>query len=395
VSAQRASLALHFPAGAASLRPRGRLLRHRVAYLFCWAACLVVLLPQAGRADALVTVAIPSDGPAAASGREIAAGATLAVEELNARGGVAGERIVLRTRDDGCFAGAAEAAAKDIAATQPALVIGHPCAGGAIAAARVYAASHLLFMATETRHPLLTDKRAGPTIFRLAGRDDAEGADAARHFMRHFAGRRIALVSDRTALARDLVERTRAALVAAGNNDVTILTIVSGEKDYGSLVARVRDWGCAAVMVAGFPLEAASILRQLRAAGLTAAFLGATAIGTSEFTSAAGHAADAAEVLVPSDPTRWSTAAPTVERLKAGGREPTPTLLRGYAAVVTWAEAAARAGTVAPEAVARALAEAPLPSPLGPLAFEAKGDAKLPSFDVLAWRGERWVYTSP
>ena len=72
-------------------------------------------------------------------------------------------------RDDNCAAKEAEEAARALIAQGVALVVGHPCAAAAIAAAKVYAPAGIVFLAPATRNPALTEPRAGPTIFRLGG----------------------------------------------------------------------------------------------------------------------------------------------------------------------------------------------------------------------------------
>ncbi len=352
----------------------------------------LVLASTMARADILVAVPVPASGPQAAIGQEIAAGVSAAVAEINARGGVLGESLAVRTSDDGCNGAPAATAAARIAGDKPALIVGHPCAGGAVAGAKVYGPAKLLFIATETRHAALTDKRAGPTIFRLSGRDDAQGAFAGQYLAQRFPGQRVAVVSDRTAYARSIVDRARVAMIAAGNPDVAMLTIVAGEKDYSALIARVRDWQCAAVLFAGFPVEAASIVRQMRAAGITVPFIGTDAVATEEFAAAAGDVAEGVQVLVPSasapDPTpptaTASAEAASVPRQLGAG-------LRARAAVEIWAAAAREASSAASEAIAAALAKAPHASALGPIAFDAKGDANIASYTVLTRRGDTWV----
>ena len=61
-------------------------------------------------------------------------------------------------------------------------------------------------------HPQLTAKRAGPTIFRLAGRDDRQGVAAAHLIARDFKGQKVALVQDRTLYARSIFDQAMAEL---------------------------------------------------------------------------------------------------------------------------------------------------------------------------------------
>lgn len=342
------------------------------------------------QADVVIAVAGPADGPRATVAAHIADAVAFAAREINARGGVAGQTLALRRIDDGCGSTTAAIAARTLVAERPALVIGHPCSGGAIAAARVYGPAHLLFIATETRHAGLTARRPGPTVFRLSGRDDDQGTLAGRHLARAYSGRRVAVVSDRTAYARAIVEKARAALIAGGA-EPAMATIVAGEKDYGALVARVRDWHCSAVLFAGFPVEAASVLRQLRAAGLAVAFMATDAVATPEFASAAGAAGDGARVLMPADPAHWPAASGLVARLSAAGLAADAAAVRATAAVELWASAVAAAGSLEPDAVAAILSKGEHATALGPVAFDAMGDASLAAYDVLVWRQSQWV----
>lgn len=354
------------------------------------ALVLAVYAADEARADAVIAVPYPFEGPHAVVGRRIALAVEQAARDLNARGGVTGEKVVVRRIDDGCNGAAAAAASTAVVAERPALIVGHPCAGGAIAAARVYSAVKLLFIATETRHKALTDSHAGPTILRLAGRDDAQGTFAGHYLAKSYPGRRIAVVSDRTAYARSISERAVKALAAAGAEPV-LLTIVAGEKDFGALVARIRDWQCAAILFAGFPIEAASILRQLRAAGLATPLLGTEVMANDDLAAAAGSAAELARALSPTDPARRIAASSGGEVSGRDSSIPDGATLRARAAVELWAAAAQEKSTLVPDAVAAALKTGAHESVLGRVAFNARGDAELPAYDVLEWRGSRWV----
>ncbi|MDH0865932.1 ABC transporter substrate-binding protein [Mitsuaria sp. GD03876] len=63
-------------------------------------AALCLALAQAAHADIVVGQVAPFSGPQAVTGKAIRAGARLWIDEVNARGGVRGQRIRLVTRDD-------------------------------------------------------------------------------------------------------------------------------------------------------------------------------------------------------------------------------------------------------------------------------------------------------
>ena len=253
----------------------------------------VALALAAGSADpaaaeVLIGVAGPSQGPSLATNSAITRGVAAAVDRINANGGIRGEPVVIAEADDDCTATAAEKAARDLVARGVKLVVGHPCTAAAIAAAKIYAEAGVVFIAPVTRHPALTSPRAGPTIFRLAGRDDTQGRKAGDYLASTFPGRPLALVADGSRMADDLVRGARAALKDAGRDDVLTAHIEGGEKDYTKLIAKLQAAGTAAVFFAGFPIEGGLLLRQMRAANLNAVFLGSDALANGQLAETAG-----------------------------------------------------------------------------------------------------------
>jgi branched-chain amino acid transport system substrate-binding protein len=302
--------------------------------------------------------------------------------------------LALEVADDGCDRTRAAAAAERLAARRPALVVGHSCSSAAIAAARVYAQAGLLMISSGARHPDLTSRRASPGIFRLAGREDAQGAAAAAFLREHANGGGVAIVHDRTAAARRLTQAALAALAEAGAPAPLVLTIVAGEKDYGPMAARLAHARVRAIFIAGFPIEVGILLRQLRAAGSAAVVLGPDFAATHELAEVAGGAAEGVGVLLPYEPRPSRAAAPNAARVEeVGGRGGRPSGLshRTVGAIEAWAEAARRAGTVSPEAVAATLNRETLPTALGPVSFDARGDVRLPSYEPWVWRGGMWA----
>ncbi len=251
----------------------------------------VSLSPAA--AETLIAIAGSKTGPHAERTRAIEQGARRAAETLNVS---AGSDFVIETIDDGCDDAKAAGVARALVAKNVALVLGHPCANAAIAAADIYGKSETVFIATATRYPGLTDKRAGPAIFRLAGRDGKQGAAAARYIAETFRGATIAVVHDRTLYARTIAEQALETLKAAKVETISA-TIIGGDKEYARLVAKIK--GAAAVFYAGFPLEAGFILQALRGAGSDARFIVTDSVATVEFTQSFAAKAKGVMALLP------------------------------------------------------------------------------------------------
>ncbi len=288
--------------------------------------------------------------------------------------------------DDGCAPETARGAAAALVALRVTLVIGHPCPAAAIAAAPVYAAAGIPFIALGVRHPDLTDRRAGPATFRLAGRDDRQGEAAGAILMATAPQRRIAIIQDRTAYARAILASTLSALEKHAVGPVTVVPIVAGRRDYDAQLTELAQTRPETVLFAGYPAEASVILRGMVRAGLPAVLVGSDAVATPEFADTVRQTGreQRVRVLVPA-----STAATLLAGTDAGTRSPwtgEPTsnpLLGAFAltAVEIWngIENAPDDGSAGGLADAIATRRH-LTSTFSSLTFDARGDASIPSF---------------
>jgi len=86
-----------------------------------------------------IATAGPMTGQYAAFGAQMRAGAEQVVEDLNAAGGVLGQRLALEIGDDACDPRQAVSVANQLAGRQVRLVAGHFCSGSSIPASKVYA----------------------------------------------------------------------------------------------------------------------------------------------------------------------------------------------------------------------------------------------------------------
>lgn len=363
---------------------------------------LLAMLPLAGKpalgapasAESIaIGVSAPLSGAQASEGRAIVQAATWAVEAINAAGGIGGRLLALVVEDDGCDDERAVAAASRLALLSLGLVTGHPCSAAALAAARVYGAAGLLFIAAAPRHPDLTRRRAGPAIFRLAGRDDLQGAATASYLTAAYGGRRLAIVHDRTRYARALVEGVRKSLASAFPDPLPEFGIVAGSKDYAATVAGLKTHRADVVYFAGFPSEAVALWGQLRGTGHAPDLLGSDALANAESEMRAISAGDrpAVRVIRPYAATDAQSAAPLMDRLAATSLPAAASAIAVHAAIEAWAAAAKDAGSTEPLLIARRLAGEPVDTVIGKLSFDAAGDARLPSFATASVAAGRLV----
>jgi branched-chain amino acid transport system substrate-binding protein len=125
----------------------------------------------AAQADMVIATAGPMTGPYASFGEQMRRGAEQAVADINAAGGVLGQKLVLEVGDDACDPKQAVAVANQMINKGVVLMAGHFCSGSSIPASNVYAEENVLQISPASTNPQLTE-RGLDNVFRTCGRDD-------------------------------------------------------------------------------------------------------------------------------------------------------------------------------------------------------------------------------
>jgi branched-chain amino acid transport system substrate-binding protein len=352
---------------------------------------VVVTVPKpelpAIAADTALQVAVvgPFTGTYASLGAELKNGAEMAVADINAEGGVLGRQIDLNTADDACDPKQAVEIANQLAATPTKFIAGHYCSGSSIPASKVYAGSDLVQISPASTNPIFTDDRAGPNIFRVVGRDDQQGGFAGRYLASHFAGKRIAIVHDKTAYGKGLADDAKETLNQAGKREAMYEAITAGEKDYSALVNKLNQAKIDVVYFGGYHTEAGLIIRQMRDRDLRTILMGGDALLTQEFWSITGDAGQGTLMTFSPDPRKNPAAAEVVKRFKERGVEPEGYVLYTYAAFQAWKQAAEKARSVEKTNIVKAMNDTEFDTVIGRFRFNERGDPSLPPYAAYRW----------
>jgi len=357
-------------------------------------ASLLVLVAPLARADIEIAMAAPLTGAAASAGEQMRDGSLQAVEDLNAAGGVLGQKLHLTLHDDVCDPKQAVAVANQLASSPPAVVIGHWCSGSSIPASDVYAEEGILMISPGSTNPRLTE--AGHwNVFRVCGRDDQQGGVGGRALVKLFPGKRIAIVDDRQTYSQGLADETRKTLNQAGIREALDDTVTPGEKDYSALIAKLKQAGIEVLYYAGYPVEAGSIVRQMREHGLSTTMVSGDAIVSRDFWAITGAAGEGTLMTFSPDPSHDPRNAAIVSRLKSAGRVTEGYSLFAYAAIQAWAEAAQKAGGTDARKIAATLHAGTFDTVRGQIGFDAKGDAKGANYVVYRWHDGGYAELDP
>jgi len=344
---------------------------------------------SAGAQDSLtVSTAGPMTGQYASFGEQMKRGAEMAVADINAAGGVLGKKLVLEIGDDACDPKQAVAVANDFVSKGVAFVAGHFCSGSSIPASAVYSEEDILQITPASTNPALTEDavtKGWYNVFRTCGRDDAQGIVAGRFLADKYAGKKVAILHDKTAYGKGIADETKKNMNAAGLQEVMYEAYSAGEKDYSALVSKMKQAGIDAFYLGGYHTEGGLIIRQAREQGLQAQMVSEDALVTAEFWTIAGPAGEGTLMTFQPDPRKLESAKDAVEKFKAAGYDPEGYTLYTYAALQVWKAAAEAAGSTDTKAVADAIRGKTFDTVIGKLSYDDKGDVKDPEYVWYVW----------
>lgn len=374
------------PCAKPAARTGGRLFAAAVAITTHFLATAVTgSTPARAQAvpDIVIAAVASPQTPLTPDGRDVATGAQAAVRAINESGGIRGRQLRLAHYDDGCSAAVASRLAETIVQDGAQLVVGHICSSAAIAAAPAYARAGVIMITTGARAPRLTDQRARPFIFRLAGRDDRFGEDTAAMIAATFEDPRVAIVHDKSRDGRALADETVAALARLGITPVHREAYTSGEREYHATAARLVAAGATVLIVPAQPIEAAILFTKWREARPDGVLIGSSRLAIPEIEPLARTAGDRLIVMLP--PPRSPAFGTSLEAIRAAQQR------AAHAAIEAWAAAARAADSFEPGAVARQLHATTAETVAGRIAFGTRGDALIPSFKAHVFGPHGWA----
>jgi branched-chain amino acid transport system substrate-binding protein len=367
------------------------------------ALCLLAL--EAWAQPIVIGEINPRTGPLAVQGTAIHQGIALAVEEANARGGVTGRPIRLVSRDDEGKPERALAAAEELTGRHGAMAL----IGGYVDTlvgpiGEVADRARVPYLATASLDERLT-QRGNRYFFRISSLASYVKVTTGI-VLDVFKADNVAILYSHTPGASQLARRQKEVLEKAGVRVSVYEPFAPGLSDFTPLLARVRDQGAQVLLSDTFFADHLLLVRQMVQAGIKVrAFLGAFGM---EFPGVIRELGLASEGLYGT--TSWQpgvnlggqeaeSRAFIEAYTKRFGGQPAPLSMHGYAAAVTLIrslEAVARSGQpIAGEALRAALAAADVPTPLGRVKFDDKGDPLHYERVIVQIQGGRYVVVYP
>jgi branched-chain amino acid transport system substrate-binding protein len=321
-------------------------------------------------------------GKEAAYGQSSHDGTLLAIEEINAAGGVLGKKLELVTLDDASKAGEAGTAARKLISREKVVaLLGEVASGRSMEMAPIAQYARIPMISPSSTNPKVT--QVGDYIFRVCFTDPFQGAVLAKFALTHLHARRMAiLTSVSSAYSVGLSKYFREPYLAAGGRIVAEQKYSEGDRDFKAQLTAIQASGADGLLVSGYYTEAALVCVQARQLGLSLPIFGGDGWEAQELITIGGEAVEGKFYS-----THFSPASPEpkvrdfVARFKQRwGSEPDGMAALGYDSAGVLAEAIRRAGSTEPAALRAAIAATKdYPGVTGPTTLDADRDATKPA----------------
>jgi len=351
-------------------------------------------IPDAKAQEIVIAVAGPITGQYAVFGEQMRRGAQLAVDDLNAKGGVLGRKIRLEIGDDACDPRQAVAVANQLASRNVVFVAGHFCSSSSIPASQVYAEAGILQISPASTNPALTDeaaKKGWINVFRTCGRDDQQGAVAGAYLAEKYKGKRVAILHDKSTYGKGLADETKKAMNAKGLKEAMYEAISQGDKDFSALISKMKQEGIDVIYHGGYHTEAGLLVRQAREQGLNAPLISGDALVDNEYWKITGPAGEGTMMTFAPDPRKAPEAKDIVARFKQQGYDPEGYTLYTYAALQVWSQAVESVKSLDVEKVSAAIRGKSFDTVIGNLQYDEKGDVKNSKYVFFVWRNGQYA----
>jgi branched-chain amino acid transport system substrate-binding protein len=219
-------------------------------------------------------------------------GTELAIDQLNATGGVLGEKLELHTEDNQSKQGESKTIARKLISRDGVIaLLGEVASGRSLEAAPVCQESKIPQISPSSTNPKVTE--IGDYIFRICFTDPQQGKVLAQFAQRTLKTRRVAVLTDAASpYSVGLATYFQDAFTAAGGTLAGEQKYSSGDKDFSAQLTAIKAANPEALFVPGYYTEVGLIARQARELGLKMPLFGGDGWESSELVTIGGDAVE-------------------------------------------------------------------------------------------------------
>jgi branched-chain amino acid transport system substrate-binding protein len=336
----------------------------------------------------------PTSGAIAHLGKDNEMGARMAIDELNAKGVMIGNRkarFELLAEDDAADPKQGTAAAQKLVDSRVNGVIGHLNSGTTIPASKIYSDAGIPQISPSATNPRYT-RQGYKTAFRVVADDVHLGGTLGRYAVEQLKGQRIAVIDDRTAYGQGVADEFEKGVKGKGGNVVGREFTNDKATDFTAILTSLKAKNPDIVFFGGMDAVAGPMMRQMKQLGINAKFMGGDGICTGELPKLAAGTMGDGQVVCAEAGGVEGEAKKSMDEFKAKFKAKFNTDVQLYAPYVydaTMAMVAAmqKAGSAEPAKYLPELQKISYKGVTGTIAFDNKGDIRNGALTLYTYKG--------
>jgi branched-chain amino acid transport system substrate-binding protein len=302
-------------------------------------------------------------------------GMELALQEIDAKGGIKGRKLEVLYQDSQSDPRMATTALQElITAHHIQAVIGDIASSSVLAMAPIAERNQVLLLSPGASNPEISN--AGRFIFRNWQSDALEGQVDARYAFSTLKWKRVACLYVNNAYGAGLEKVFSDTFKSQGGEILVQAPFPQGVTDVRAQVASVAAARPDGIYMPGYPPEMALAVKQMKETGVSIPVLSVQAFDDPEIIRRAGNAADGVIYSIPKPPDLSNPVVANFRStyIKAYGKQPGVCSDTGYDALRIIAWAFEQGASSAPEIRAKLLTLNGFPGAAGPTTFDSHGD---------------------
>ena len=247
--------------------------------------------------DIVIGVLCPTSGSEAYYGNDMLQSYQLAVDEINAAGGIMGRKISLYQADDGCEPNMASQAASRIISQGVDFVVGGYCSGATIPALQQFYDEDLIMLISAANSTDITALGLNQSF--MINSPGTHALITLTDLCKSLNVKNVALIHQGDAYTKNLSDLCEAGLPKAGIGIATVQVMEKGAADVSAIVTAIRNSGADFVYWCGYHADGSNVIKQLRQGGYTGIIAVGDGSASPELIEACGPAGEGVYVTSP------------------------------------------------------------------------------------------------
>jgi len=360
---------------------------------------LAIAMLLAANASAQQVVKIghvgPVSGPNSHLGKDNENAARMAIDELNAKGfTIDGKKVTLQlvAEDDGSDPKQGTAVAQKLVDAKVKGVIGHLNSGTSVPASKIYNDAGIPQISPATTATQYTKQRF-PGAFRVVANDAKLGGTLGKYAVDTLKAKNIAVIDDRTTYGQGVAAEFAKGAKGPGVKIVGKEFTSATATDYTAILTSLRAKKPDLVFFGGMDSVGGPMLKQMKALGIDARFMGGDGICTEALGRLAGDAVGEGKVIcAEAGGVTGAEQEKTIADFRARFKQKTGVEVQLYApyvydAVMVMAAAMQAAKSAEPAKYLPELKKINYKGVTGTIAFDASGDINNGALTLYTFKG--------